>query len=54
MWLRVYDHDLGLYLVKHYKVCFEYSGYVSHFLFHTHLVTCKSAEKWYLVCMCIS
>ena len=31
MWLRVYNHDLGFQL---YKVCFEYSGYASHFLFH--------------------
>ena len=31
MWLRVYNHDWGFQL---YKVCFEYSGYASHFLFH--------------------
>ena len=32
-----------MYLVQLYKVCLEHSGYASHFLFHAHLVTCKSA-----------
>ena len=32
-----------MYLVQLYKVCLEQSGYASHFLFHAHLVTCKSA-----------
>ena len=31
MWLRVYNHDLGL-------VCLEYSGYASHFLFHARVL----------------
>ena len=34
MWLKVYNHDLGLEIVQLNKVCFEYSGYASHFLFH--------------------
>ena len=38
MWLRVYNHDFGLQLVKLYKVCFEYSGYASHFLFHARVL----------------
>ena len=33
IWLRVYNHDLGLQLVQLYKVCLEYSGYASHFCF---------------------
>ena len=51
MWLRVYNHNLGFQL---FKVCFEYSRYASHFLFHARLVTCKSAKKWYLMRMYIS
>ena len=51
MWLRVYNHDLGIQL---YNVCLEYSGYASHFLFHARLVTYKSAKKWNLMRMCIS
>ena len=35
MWLRVYNHNLDFQL---FKVCFEYSGYASHFLFHARLV----------------
>ena len=35
MWLRVYNHALGFQL---YKVCFEYSGYASHFLFHARVL----------------
>ena len=46
-----YNHNLDFQL---FKVCFEYSGYASHFLFHARLVTCKSAKKWYLMCMYIS
>ena len=34
IWLRVYNHDFGLYLVQLYKVCLEYTGYAFHFLFH--------------------
>ena len=40
--------------VQLYKVCFEYSGYASHFLFYARLVTCKSTKKWYQMRMCIS
>ena len=38
MGLKVYNHDLGLQLVQLYKVCFEYSGYPSLFLFHAHVL----------------
>ena len=39
MWLRVYNHDLGFQL---YKVCFEYSGYASHFLCHVRVLLCAN------------
>ena len=47
VWLRVYNHDFGLYLVHLYKLCLEYSGYACRFLFHARLVMCKPARKWY-------
>ena len=46
--------EITISACNYFKVCLEYSGYASHFLFQARLVTCKSAKKWYLIRMCIS
>ena len=56
LWLRVYNHDFGLYLVQLHKVCLfrmRFSLSVSGAC----LVICKSARsarKWYEMRLCIT
>ena len=54
IWLRVYNHDFGSYLVQLYQGLLRVFRIGFSLLFHARLLTCKSARKWHLMRICIS